>query len=426
MDVCHDSRRRDDEGGTDQAFDPVLCNAPLKNDQPNAKTLFDEWHSTVAYMSSHISPKSLELSVVCDIHHDDMEAARHVVDPIGLFPELRNCHIRLSRTSTPQLRRMAHDAVLGARRITGPSSSGNVPGVARSTQLEDTRQSQLRGASRLLALPHELRFHILTYTDLITPWRQVVFFSSNRFVVHGFRIFLPWSTPDDSTLEAQGEGEDETATEVTGVSEYHSDRLAASVFLREKVPPRMLRELRELEFVFPPYRHTGWPGKGHSALIDWAETLYWARDRMNLIGLKLRLVMADVLDLDGPPPGRGEIISEQVEEILSAYRRITSPLAVLSPTEAKYVDGSGWSSMNLRSFSAEVAWPWEWNWGFQDHYDKYGWDWVRDYRRDRRREGGEEAERLVMGQRYNEAYVSDPDPIWYTGSIWAARFRSYY
>lgn len=188
----------------------------------------------------------------------------------------------------------------------------------------------------------------------------------------------------------------------------------------------MLRELREVEFVFPPYRHAGWPGEGHPALIDWAETLYWARDRMNLSGLTLRLVMADVLDLGGPPPRRREIISEQVEEILSAYRRITSPLAILSQTEAKYMDGSGWSSMNLRSFSAEVAWPWEWNWGFQDHYDKYGCDWVRDYRRDRRREGGEEAERLVMGQRYNEAYVSDPDPIWYTGSIWAARFPDYY
>lgn len=173
MDVCHDSRRRDDEGGTDQAFDPVLCNAPLEIGQPRAKILLAEWHSTVAYMSSHISPKSLELSVVCDVQHDDMEAARHAIDPISLFPELRNCHIRLCRTSTPQLRRMAHDAVLEARRITIPPSSGNILGVARSTQLENTRHPQLRGESRLLALPRELRFHILTYTDLVTPWRQV-------------------------------------------------------------------------------------------------------------------------------------------------------------------------------------------------------------------------------------------------------------
>ncbi|KAG6365413.1 hypothetical protein INS49_007024 [Diaporthe citri] len=124
MDVCHDSRRRDDEGGTDQAFDPVLCNAPLKIDQPRAKILFAEWHGTVAYMASHISPKTLELSVVCDVHHDDMEAARHAADPISLFPELRNCHIRLCRTSTPQLRRMAHDTVLEARRITSHGLRG--------------------------------------------------------------------------------------------------------------------------------------------------------------------------------------------------------------------------------------------------------------------------------------------------------------
>lgn len=188
----------------------------------------------------------------------------------------------------------------------------------------------------------------------------------------------------------------------------------------------MLREIREFEFVFPPYRHTGWPGEGHRALTDWAETLLWARDKMNLGGLALRLIMADVLDMGPMPPGRGEITSEQVEDILSAYRRITSPLAVLSQSEAKDVDGGGWDCMNLRSFYAEVAWPWEWNWGFEENYNEYGWDWVRDYRRDRRRELGEEAERLVMGQRYNEAYVSDPDPIWYTGSIWEARFRSYY
>lgn len=195
---------------------------------------------------------------------------------------------------------------------------------------------------------------------------QVIFFSGNRFVVHDFQISFPLSTPGDFTFEFQGEGEDNAETRPEG-SEYHSDRLAASAFLRDKVPLQMLRELRELEFVFPPYRHTGWPGEGHPALTDWVETLVWARYKMSLGALAVRLVMADSVASFGPPSDRRDLTSEQVEDILSAYRRIISPLAILAQPEAKGVVGRGGDDGELLSFHAKVAWPLAWRWDSEDN-----------------------------------------------------------
>lgn len=251
-----------------------------------------------------------------------------------------------------------------------------------------------------------------------------MFFSGNRFIIHDFRICLPWSTPDDSRLETQGDGGDETVNECNRVSEYHSDRIAASMFLREKVPCQMLRELRELDFVFPPYRNTGWPEEGHRALEDWAETLRWARNKMNLGGLTLRLVMADSLDGEQPPPGREEITNEQAEEILSAYRRIISPLAVLAQTDPNGMIGCDGGAAELRDFHAQIAWPWIWNWGHDDKVLEHGWLWLWDYWKDRCRELREEAEGLVIGQRYSKAHLGGRDPPWV--SIWERRFCSNY
>jgi hypothetical protein len=78
-------------------LDSKLCNAPIQVGQPEAKDLFADWYSTVEYLSSYISPERLALSIVCDVHPDDVEAAMRAIKPVGLLPALRNCNTRLSR-----------------------------------------------------------------------------------------------------------------------------------------------------------------------------------------------------------------------------------------------------------------------------------------------------------------------------------------
>ena len=172
MGVCDDKRvLNEGDGNKDhRAFDPELCKAPLESGQPEAKALLAEWHSTMEYLSSHISPESLDLRIVCDVHHGDVEAALSVAEPMSLLPALRNCHVRLSRVFTPQLYQIAQNTVLQAR---GISKSPHPPSISSGTALVQTKKASSCSESRLLALPRELRFRILKYTDLITPWKEV-------------------------------------------------------------------------------------------------------------------------------------------------------------------------------------------------------------------------------------------------------------
>jgi hypothetical protein len=140
---------------------PELHDAPLDLREARAKPLVDEWKSAAEHLARHISPHKLELCVVCDVRQDDLESATKVLEPLSLFSELHNCHIRLSRNPSPQLQRIAHDMVLKSR------------GLLLPDELEKTSQTKPRIGSHLLALPRELRLYILSYTDLITPWKEV-------------------------------------------------------------------------------------------------------------------------------------------------------------------------------------------------------------------------------------------------------------
>lgn len=184
--VCDDKRGpkkdSDRENESKAVLGSGLHDAPLDIRESGAKALLAEWHSVVEHFSRHSSPQNLELCVVCDVRQDDLESAREAVEPISLFPELRNCHIRLSRNPTPQLQRMAHDAALKARRILCLPCPGNIPGRASSTAAGEMSESSLQAGSRLLTLPRELRFRILSYTDLITPWKEVEWSRHQNYV----------------------------------------------------------------------------------------------------------------------------------------------------------------------------------------------------------------------------------------------------
>ncbi|KAK3381235.1 hypothetical protein B0H63DRAFT_560949 [Podospora didyma] len=101
---------------------------PLRS-QPSQQfyDLLDEWHVTAAYLSSHVGIGRLELSLVCDRECGECEC--------------------LSSPPKPD-----------------------------------------KTSSALTDLPRELRLHILEYTDLITPWKEVSWSRQGR----GYMVFRPY------------------------------------------------------------------------------------------------------------------------------------------------------------------------------------------------------------------------------------------
>lgn len=145
-------------------------NPPLRGHQALAGTLPTEWASTAAHLSSGIAAKQLELCVVCDVDEKDINTAKRVVEPLFRLPLLKDCHLRLSRKSTPELNSIARHAALKLRGLCWPQE------VAASQPYQEPSEQSCHRAypgSRLLDLPRELRFRILEYTDLITPWKEV-------------------------------------------------------------------------------------------------------------------------------------------------------------------------------------------------------------------------------------------------------------
>ncbi len=144
------------EGTSCQTQHVTRHDLPLQSGHSAAGPLLDEWLRTAEFLSLSISPKALQLSLVCDL--DEQEAAgmvTKVIAPLSLLPELKGCHIRLCRVPNAQLGQIAQRAALRACFKPGPSLPPS-------------------SSSHLLSLPREIRLRIFEYTDLVTPWMQVV------------------------------------------------------------------------------------------------------------------------------------------------------------------------------------------------------------------------------------------------------------
>ncbi|KAL2179597.1 uncharacterized protein P884DRAFT_219495 [Thermothelomyces heterothallicus CBS 202.75] len=136
---------------------------PLRSSCSTAGPMLDEWLRTADYLSSRIKPGGLRLALVCDLdpqEADIMDTVTKVVAPLSSLPELKDCHLRLCKSPNAELTRIARNAALQACRTPEPPSSPSGP--------------------RILSLPRELRLHILEHTDLITPWREVMWSRRDR------------------------------------------------------------------------------------------------------------------------------------------------------------------------------------------------------------------------------------------------------
>ena len=131
----------------------------------SAASLFAEWSLTAAYIWSRITPERLSISLVCDFdpeHENTPSAARLTVAPLINLSPIKGCNIRLGRTPHPELKEIARETVLRAL------------GIADREELALTPNTMaVKADSKFMSLPREIRFRILEYTDLITPWREV-------------------------------------------------------------------------------------------------------------------------------------------------------------------------------------------------------------------------------------------------------------
>ncbi|KAK4118426.1 hypothetical protein N657DRAFT_667179 [Parathielavia appendiculata] len=415
---------------------PLLTPDPRRyEDDPlgTAHAVLTEWQST-AHLLSNVAPGRLTFSLVCDIdpqHAQALEIANAILAPIHQLPplHLRECHIRLAKHKHRQLEQLARDAISHACGI--PTQPLQLPPTPKATDIT------------LLTLPRELRLRILEHTDLVTPRRQVlwsrqdrayaiyhfrtdpddspdhgycnqfsdcfrngsayesvgcfcrrrhaafsstckcwtppgadpflicrtlhhdaqfVFFSCNRFIIHDYKPSPPWVVPLLERHEHYAPDPIPTTPTPTTVSR----------------PPKL---------VFPPYRASTWPGTHHPAMQDWASTVSWLRDKLNLPGLTVRLVVAEMDD--GPESYYRHITIEEGATVMGAYMDLARPLREL--TDA-----------GLGRFHADLPYPHrEWAYREKDKIKK-------------------QVEEFVMRERYRQLYANGREEP--AQSDWCWRF----
>lgn len=169
----------------DGSWDPEGCCAQRWHDQAlrpseySANNLLGDWRLAAAYIWRRVEPRKLNISFVCDFDPQDprtFTAARLAMAPLTNLSPLRGCHIRLCRTRHKELEQIARNSVLQACGILG-----------QEEHMSTLKEATLDSGSTLMSLPRELRFRILEYTDLITPWGEIKWSQKLKRYLSGHR-----------------------------------------------------------------------------------------------------------------------------------------------------------------------------------------------------------------------------------------------
>ncbi|KAK3301855.1 uncharacterized protein B0T15DRAFT_325389 [Chaetomium strumarium] len=430
---------------------PLLSPACAGDDDDRlaaAHALLREWRSAAARLC-HVAPKRLALCLVCDIdpeHPRAIDVANSVVAPIRLLPPLKECSIRLAKTPDRRLQQLAQDTVIYACRIPTPSpkppssATTTLASLPRELRIQILEYTDLVTPRRQVAWSRHERAYVKYFFKCPpdpAPWTehepdelhasqfsrcwediptgngcfcrrrhaafsldckcwapptalflvcrtlyedaQFVFFSSNRFTVHDFKARPPGEVP----VPEQRRVDDEPVPS----HPYPYERLAASEFLRDIVPTLSLAHLRFLELAFPPYPPPSWPATQHPAMQDWWKTIDWLRNKINLSGLTIRLLVSDVV-LIGQRDYRRTITVEEGDMMMTAYMDLMRPLKRLAD------DG-------LARFYAHFPYPW----AFTEEL-RYRRFTEGDPLEPERLALKKRAEQYVMGHRYERLYAN--------------------
>lgn len=110
-----------------------------------------DWIIATFEIGPLVPSKRLELTLVCDCA--SVETAELVASSLRHFPTLSQCHLRLCQELHAGIQQTAREAALRA--------IGQIPTAPKATHFP------------MRDLPVELRLHILSYTDLVTPLREL-------------------------------------------------------------------------------------------------------------------------------------------------------------------------------------------------------------------------------------------------------------
>lgn len=343
-----------------------------------------EWLDTAVAIGTLVEPRLLGLSFVCNVA--DVETAELIAASIGRFNTLRSCNIRLSTRPDSQIQGIAKQAAVRAiGQASLPSSPFRLmclPAELRLMILEYTDLvTPLKEVEWNPEAKYYLRYrtvdcnrpcepwcpietcpptgdwvpesHVPCYQDLYhyacqfrqcwqDPYEHCCF--CRRYHA-AYSASSPgcncWMPPRPLFLvnrqlyqESQSVFFQHNRIIVTPpeglwpLSSWPPAELyPAAVFLRSALPPSSLRYLRFLDIIFAPVDQV--PDSNDPAYLDWRQTLEWARDKLELPRLTLRVEIADYYGNALVPDSRRKPIGKTVYQICAGYMALMRPLEAL-------------------------------------------------------------------------------------------------
>ncbi|KAF2719250.1 hypothetical protein K431DRAFT_348044 [Polychaeton citri CBS 116435] len=293
------------------------------------------WKQICDVLAGSKNALKLGLELVCDVK--DLQTAKMIVEPMGKL-KISKCTVRLSETHVPELELIARRAVLHA--------TGHIPAI--------------RDPFRFLDLPAELRQHILSFTDLVMPFREVEWSpacgyyvenrlqskseacSYNDFCSHDNTVYPPcacFKAPLPYFLVCRAVLQDTRLIffssnrfivpsrpyDFQQPQSYRKEQFEASVFLTKTVPRDGLAHLKDLEIFFSSTQYS-FLGIEPSVLRDWELTIQLIARHLKKLSLTL-YVGGEMYAFPDPiftrdVPAAQKALFEVHEKIVSPFRQL--------------------------------------------------------------------------------------------------------